>query len=151
MGKGIIDSPNTLVREGYKDITGLMIKPVTILPHPIKTTRRRVSLVKYFQNRDNYILERNANTEAFSALLDIAFDIGDENMIHMMKTFLESFLMIGYKEDTLGCMYHTFCDLYRIDIYDRISKEDIKDEDRLRYGLPIDEGTREKVLSRFSH
>lgn len=138
MGQGKIEAPCKLVQGGYKHLTELMIKPNDILPRPIKTTRRYISIVKYYQRQEEYALERNANVEAFSTILALAYESGNEEMIRVFTNLTRSYMSIGYLEDSEGVFYHTFKDILMMDKFKKINDTgDLNIDEKIRYGLAI--------------
>lgn len=149
MGNDSVSCPYLVVRNSYRTLTELMIKPNNVLPHPIRDVRRAISLVQYFKKQDFYLLERNAQLEAYGVLLILALREGHQEMIEAFNDMTKSYVYMGYDKDRMGCMYHTFKDLLMMDYYKRLNYgENIKPNDALRYGLEISEEAREDLLSK---
>ena len=147
IGDGKLEAPCKLVKEGYKSLNNLLIKPNCVIPHPIKDVKRAISLVQYCKKQNDYVLERNANVDAFNALRLLAAHLGDEEMYLVFKNMLETCLTIGYEVDTKGCFYHTFKDLHMMNVFNKINNTDgLTSEDRVFYGVDIDDSIREKIL-----
>ena len=143
ISKGYIDFPYKIVIEAYKELGGLKI---------YKNDNIIYSLLKYYSHfkqtqKPGFLLERNANVEAYILLRKIATF---ENNIDFQK-FIEfqlSFqLMYGYKGLFNGAVEESYKRTMRNSLYKTLPKdEDISQEDRVRYELPIDKETRKKVL-----
>ena len=150
MGQGKTSAPCKLVQDGYKALTELLIKPDYILPRPIKQTRRWISLIQYYRNQDMYSLERNANVEAFSTILQLAQESGNEEMIRVFTDMLNVYMGIGYQEDGKGAFYHTFSDIKMMDTYKRINNiGELSIEEKVRYGLEIPNYVRNDLLKKI--
>ena len=150
MGQGKVDSPCDTLKGSFKTLTELLIKPNDILPRPIKQTRRAVSLILYYKNQNMYALERNANVEAFSTILALAYDSGHEEMIRVFTDLTNTSLCIGYQDDSKGVFYHTFKDILMLDKYKRINnKNDLNVDDKMRYGLEIPDYKRRELLNKI--
>lgn len=150
IGQGKVECDIPVVKNGYRELNELMINPNYILPRPIKVTRRYISLMCYIRNQEKYALERNANVEAFSALLALAYDSGNEEMIKIFTDMTQSYMCIGYEDDSKGVFYHTFKDILMMDKYRRFCDETpVSDEDRIRYGLEIPDYKRLELLSKI--
>ena len=150
MGQGKVESPCEIVKGGYKSLTEMLIKPNDILPRPIKQTRRWISLALYYKNQDMYALERNANVEAFSTILALAQESGNEEMIRVFSSIAESFMCIGYQEDNKGVFYHTFKDILMMDKYKKLKNvKGLSIDDKIRYGLEISDPARMQLLGKI--
>ena len=136
------------VKEGYKNIVDRLIKKNYIIPRPIKEIKGAISFIKYQKNAYDYVLERNASTEALDDILELIKE--NEETIEVYEPFDQLKLamsLIGYFDSNMGCMYNTHKGLYLLKEYNKIQKdEDMTEEERLRFGLNIKEGTRAKLL-----
>ncbi len=150
MGKGTYESPCSLVSESYRSLFSLLVTPSYIIPRPVKEVRRVVSLIKYKQRENNFLLERNANIEAFDLLSKLALENADEELYHAFLNMKNCFMLQGYADSTEGSISETFRNILMSDKYRKMNKENnLSMEDKVRFGLEIDEETRAKVL-RFS-
>lgn len=149
IGQGKVECDIPMVKEGYKTLTELMIRPNYILPHPIKQTRRAISLICYYRKQNEYVLERNANVEAFSTILALAYDSGNEEMMRAFTDLTRTYMSIGYLEDNKGAFYHTFEEILMMDKYKRINNTaSISEDERMRYGLEIADYKRFELLEK---
>ena len=150
IGQGKVDCSIPMVKNGYKTLTELIIKPNYILPHPIKEIRRAIALYNYLGDQFNYVIERNAHAEASSALLALAYENGHKEMIDVFTDMNDCYLSIGYTDDCKGSFYHTFKDLYMMDKYRRICDgTSVSVEDRIRYGMEIPNYKRLELLDKI--
>ncbi len=149
IGEGKIDAPCVMLQQGYKSLFDLMKKPNYVLPHPIKQTRRTISLVRYYRKPNEYLLERNAQFDSLSLLLEIAFNNGHDNIYGILEKMKNTFAIAGYTENCDGTLVNTFKDIYMRDKLDTFC-HDYEDMDmitRYRFGLPVDENTRGRILN----
>ena len=150
VGQGKVEAPCKMVQSGYKTLTELLIKPDYILPRPIKQTRRWISLIQYYRNQNMYALERNANVEAFSTILQLAIDSGNEEMIRVFTDMTNAYMGIGYQDDCKGVFYHTFKDTLMMDKYRKIKVLDtLSIDEKIRYGLEIPNYKRTELLTKI--
>jgi len=145
IGNELIDNPYKLVIDAYKNLSTLKISKKT---NPIYT---QIMIRHFFseriRNKPTFLLERNANVEAYDLLCKVA---NYENNLEIKKFFEDQIsyqLTLGYNGFSNGSVEETYLELWASSIYDTFSKnENIPIEDRVRYGLPIDKETRKKVL-----
>ncbi|MBR1385404.1 MAG: hypothetical protein IJ568_01095 [Bacilli bacterium] len=150
MSKDVIDSPSDELKNGYKNVTNIILKDDSLITTPIKRIKKVVSLYKYNSNPNDYILERNANVEASKKIIDLATINNEEEIKDIFEGFNLAMKFIGYYDDELGCMYKTHEALNLMKLYNKIKKDDtINEEDKLRYGLTINKETRKTLLKRI--
>lgn len=148
MGIEKIESPCKLVQAGYKNIFDLLLTDHSILPRPIKKTRKLISTVLYKKNEERYVLERNANIESLDLLCKYALYSQDEEFYELFSDMKNSFTALGYLENTIGSMEETYRKIFMYDKFKKINNQfEMNMSDRVQYGLGIDEETRNKVLS----
>lgn len=149
MAKGKIDAPCKMLRDGYKTLTELMIPKNYILPRPIKQIRRVISILKYKQNENEYLLERNAQYNSLNDLIDVAMYLGHEDIAKMFTNMRDIFGSAGYTKNCDGPIINTLRGIWMSDKVKKISMdyEGIDMADRYKLGLPIDQETREQVLA----
>jgi len=149
IGKNMVESPCTVVGEVYEKLMDLLVKKEYIVPRPISETIRYIRIFKYKKNENMYVLERNANIEAADSLVVLT---KKEKQLESTKVFneiLKACTLAGYIDDNRGCMYHTCEDVLYKKFYNSINKDDIKDEDRIRYGLEISEKERISLIKKL--
>lgn len=140
------------VDDSYREIINLFSKVDTMIPRPIKQTRRAISLMAYKKNENAYVMERNANAEAFDFVSLLGKTCGDEEIYHSFDKARRSVLIHGYTKDTKGSICETFKSIlmekkyYEIFRYYVEDKYAIDDYDKVRFGLPVDSEVREDVL-----
>ena len=147
IGQGKLEAPCKLVKDGYKSLSDVLVKPNCLVPHPIKDIRRSISLIQYHKKPNSYVLERNANVEGFNALRAVAYENKDEEMLQVFNDMTKTCLTIGYEEDAMGSFYHTFKDLRMMSEFKKINNTDgLSIDQRVFYGVDIDEEARDKVM-----
>ena len=147
IGQKQIEAPCELMQEAYKRLNDLLTKQDYIIPRPIKEIKRLRALIQYYKNQENYVLERNANIEAFGNILALAQYNGNEELMRMFSNMIRLYMTIGYENDSLGVFYHTLKDIGMSGIYKTISYPSNLDMDkRALYGLEISEEKREEVM-----
>lgn len=146
MGEKKLESPCKLVSEGYKTIFN-----IATFPEKDRYNiglKRYVSFLKYYNNSGNLILERNANIEASYLIEELAKNCEEDKVFSFFAQHRKVYQMEGYEKSVRGCMEETFNKLKLQDLYAKFDHSiNLSMEDRVRYGLQIDEETRKKVLS----
>ncbi len=150
MAKDVIESPSDELKNGYKNVTSIILKDDKLFTTPIKRIKKVASLYKYNSTPNDFIIERNANVEASRKIIDLATINNEEEIKDIFNGFNLAMMFIGYYNDELGCMYKTHEALNLMKLYNKIKKDDtIYEEDRLRYGLTINKETRKTLLKRI--
>jgi hypothetical protein len=140
IGQEELPSPSILVSKGYRNITELLINPNYILPRPIKLVRRTISLVLYYKKQNSYILERNANLEAFYKLSFLAQKRNDSDILSLFTEITELYLKLGYINSIKGSMYETHKEILMLDKFPKTKDYLLLDTGtKMRFGLPITE------------
>lgn len=148
ISKDLITAPNTLIANGYKGILELFNKDNSIIPRPIKNTRKDLSLMLYRIKQYNYILERNANVESANLLTQLALYLDNENIFNIFNNLKTQFLKIGYTKSNMGCLEETYRSILMYDKYKKFDKNLVLcEEDKVRYGFNISNETKVKVLN----
>lgn len=142
-----IEAPYEYMYKAYKYLFDLIIKDENVFLHPIKKAKQYKSIKKYYENEYQYILERNAQIEAYDMLFKLVSDI-DKYFSDYAQLSRNAMMKIGYYENNKGSLYETF---HMIDLdkeYNSIKFDNsIEMIERIRYGLEIPEDTRQLVLS----
>lgn len=149
MGKGKFNAPCKMIEQGYKTITELFIPKDYILPRPIKKARRIISLLAYKKRENEFLLERNAQYDSLGFVEKLALSNDHVEIARVFSDMKNIFARAGYVNNCDGTLINTFKDIYigrqlKNICYDY---EDLSMDMRFRLGLPIDEVTRDKVLS----
>lgn len=138
IGKNIINVPYQIIVNCYKQLFDLALN--SNIKNTIQKLLYWLDLKLY-----NGVLERNANLEAFDTLYQLANYENNPNMINMAHQEKKRIIRAGYDELYNGAVERTYKNVL---IFNKpIKSEGISIEDRVRYGLPIDEYTKKKVLN----
>lgn len=149
MGKGVISAPCKMVHQGYRALFDLLVSKDYIIPRPVKQVRRVVSLVAYKKKENKYLLERNAQVDSLDLISEIALSNGHDEMYKVFTNMKNTFAIFGYENNADGTLVNTFNDIH---MKDKMSKMDqsidsLDMDTRFRFGLPVDEQLREKILT----
>lgn len=146
IAKGYVEFPYQIVTDVYN-----FFYPCTHINYP--DINPLFSLIieeylSYIEGTGSCIIERNANIEAFSALIKVADYENNSKMLHILKKALYSQAKIGYAGIiNNGSIEQTFRKLLSHKTYKSFNHtEDISLQDRIRYGLPIDEKSKKLLL-----
>lgn len=144
--KNLCDN-NTIMTEVYKNLYNLFKPEDVFFINPIKRYRRLTSLVLYKINENKYLLERNANLEAFDLLCTIS-DLEDNKKIK--DCFNKMNLIIkktGYNDIYNGSIEETYKKILMSDVYKKINiSNEFSFEEKVRFGLPINEREKKLIL-----
>ncbi len=148
MSKCLIDSPNDIIKNGYKYIFELFQKTQSIIPRPYKEGKRIVSLFLYKKDENSYILERNANIESLDLLCQLCLFMKEENFYKTFNNIKSQYAKIGYLNSTQGSLEETYKKIQMYKKYQKFYQDtDLSEEDCIRYGLKIKESTRKRILN----
>ena len=111
IANGKIKTSCLMLKEGYKTLTELMVPKDYVLPRPIKQVRRVVSVIKYKQRENEFLLERNAQYNSLDDLSKVAFHLGDYDIAKMFVNMRDLFGRAGYMENVDGMVINTLRDI----------------------------------------
>jgi hypothetical protein len=104
-------------------------------------------LLKYFMNCNNLLLERNAQIESFDLVMQCAKYANQETIYNAYKEWIKGWILLGYYKNNKGSIYETYDYLGLKEKYDSFNCEvNMSEEEKVRYGLPIKDSTRERLL-----
>lgn len=150
IAKDIIPFKYNIVKEGYKNIINAIRKNPNNKPNPLRSLKQLATFYKYEKRRNDYILERNATNEAARDIKEIALADDREDIASIFDLFIDAENFNGYEKDNRGCMYVTHRNLWLTKAYNAINKdEEISLEDRIRFGLEIDDKSRMILLRKI--
>ncbi len=146
-GKKIIPAPNDVLASAYENLMDVLNPPKYILPHPIKQTRRNLSLILYKIRQNNYLLERNANIESTRLISTLAKEENNEELFNLFSNMQMLFLKLGYTKSNVGSIEETFKALLMYDKFQKFNMENsLSDEDKIYYGFRVNEDVRQRLL-----
>lgn len=149
MGMGKIVAPCKMLEQGYKTITELFIHKDYVFPRPIKQVRRIVSLLAYKKRENEFLLERNAQYDSLGLLSSMAWANGHDDIAGVFNSMRNTFAVAGYTDNNDGALINTLKDIH---LGDKLKSMDFDFESldmntRFRLGLPVDDHTRERILT----
>ncbi len=149
IGKEIVLAPCTLLQSAYRELFDLLVGLNERLPF-LKQINRNVRRNIYVKNREQFLLERNANVEAYDLLSRFALFVSDEEMYKLFSWLKDGYEGIGYTQNRKGCLINTYDSLFMSSHLWFKQKDDIdlSEEEKVRYGLRVTEKTRKKVLEK---
>ena len=146
LGNGLVEGNKTMSLY-YKYLENLFQKDESLFPNTIKRFKRVLSLLLYKAQENKYILERNANIEALDLLCQCAIKMNRQDMFDIFNGMRNLFLKQGYYDSNKGNIEETYRNILMYHKYKKVKVDQSLDEnERVRYGLPINEETRSKIL-----
>ena len=147
IGKGIVDTPNDVLKNAYQGLFDLMIKKHYLLPRPITISRRLISKILYKARENDYLLERNANILSMELVGKSALFNDNEEIFKIFDDTMRTYLICGYTDSNIGSIKETYRNILMENKYRWFYHDiEIDDRDKVRYGFEIDDNTRNKVL-----
>jgi len=136
IGDKKILAPNICIAEAYKELNDIFINE-----------NKKEILKVYYKNCNHLLLERNAQIEGFDLVKQCAKYSNQKIIYNLYDKWSKTWLICGYHCDNKGSIYETYnC----LGFKDKCAKynfeENINEKERIRYGLPILNETREKLL-----
>lgn len=146
MGLKEIKAPNAKVGDGYRYLFDFLMNKNQRF---IDQFRRFKTMRNYNKNKEDYVLERNANFETTTLLTNVALYRGDLEIADAFQNLSFGLIYKAYKNDNKGPMYHTFKDLKLLDEYNNIRNyNDLDFMSNVRYGLEITEEERLSLIKK---
>ena len=144
MANGLIDSPCTLVSNGYKLIIDTLLDNNN--SGILKEIKNIISYRLYNKNSGRYVIERNANVEAFDLLQKLAIENNHMELADAFNKIRNSIAIWGYIDNNKGSFYETCKDMKLIHEYKNFNHDyQLSDIERFRYGLPVSSEFRDKI------
>ena len=148
ISKKVISIPYSIVESGYRGLLQLFEKNDVLIPNPISDIRKIISLMLYKKDENMYVLERNANIESLDLVIRYALLRDDKKMAEVFEKMQRIFKKAGYFDSCCGSFEDTYKKILMYDKYKKFNHEyEMSDSDRVRYGLPISDDIRQKILS----
>lgn len=136
MANNVILSPSVFVRDGYKKILDNFMFNF----NDIYRIRQLFANIMYQYNRNISVIERNANVEACMLLRDISYQLKNLDISRMFNNAMNDQLLSGYIYNNRGSFEETYKKMFLMKEYNKlIDDNSLSIEDRIRYGLPIDD------------
>lgn len=146
-GHGYLDHNYKLVCDLYRNTTKFSVSDKT--PKIIENIL--FSRYKTVKDRATFVLERNANVEAYDLLHKVSLIEGNSEIIRFMYNQFMWYSACGYlKIKNNGSFEESYKDIWRHRLFNSFDfSEDISFEDRVRYGLPLEDDDRLILLKKF--
>ena len=107
------------------------------------------SYIKYKENENFYLLERNAQVESMNKMVCASKGNDVQTITDIFENLYNLYLQCGYTSGTSGIIYETFQEIGLEDAYlDIYVESKLAEEDRAYYGLPIKKATRKLLLKK---
>ena len=146
-GHDYIKHDYKIVADLYKNMTEFSVMKNT--PYIIKSIL--FERYKYVKDRATFVLERNANVEAYDLLYKLSLIEGNDCITRFMNNQYLWYSACGYlKIRNNGSFEESYRDTWRHRMFKSFDfNEEISVEDRIRYGLPIEDDDRLVLLKKF--
>lgn len=146
LGYIVLDNPT--IQKAYYHILEQFIRQDYIIPRPIKETKKRLAMFRYRLKENSYVLERNASLEGYDLLYRLAKHFQNQEMLAAFSCCRALYCKLGYHDNTEGSFDETYQAMFMKNKYKEIIGENTFDsEEAIRYGLPVSEEVRQKVLT----
>jgi len=140
IAENAVQFPYEIVKQAYNDISNIGYLNVNFL-------RNYISLYLYNKDNKRFIIERTANIESTEMVRNLAQYEENDPIADLFESMRQRNITYGYDEQYNGSLEETYKKLYLTPLYNELPKgEAIPIRDRILYGLPINEETKEKVL-----
>ena len=140
---GYLDVPYDIVGDLYNKLFDYRIKD------DCSFIIKRILLMRRVMNcsKVNFVLERNANVETCDLLKKVSKYESNLEILNSINSEWFGYFVLGYLNKKYnGSFDESFSKLWRKDLFHGKVSEDISFEDRVWYGLPINQSDRELML-----
>lgn len=138
MAYGAVDSTCQLVTDGYKLIIDTLLGRGYNNLSFIKNMRNTLAYYLYFKNNERYVIERNANVEAFDLLQQLSVENGHDELARIFNNMRNSIGIWGYLNNNRGSFEETCYAMLIGNEYRKLDHNyELSEIERFRYGLPI--------------
>lgn len=142
-GMGYLDAPYNIVGDLYNKLFKYY------LDDDMNGLIKNILLFRKFicSSRVEFVLERNANIETCDLLRRVCEYENNKDIFGSINWEYLLYMKLGYlKKKYNGSFDESFSKLWRKDLFCGDISEDISTEERIRYGLPIDDESRKLLL-----
>ena len=148
IGQNKIECNSQVLQKSYEGLYDLF----TFKDHFIKTPsdyKKRLSLFLYRIRENYFVLERNANIEAYTLLSKVAEYEQKENIYNIFEHLKLLMCTIGYHDNENGSIGETYRKILMSRKYKLFyQKDDLDIIDQIRYGLPITKEEKQKLFKK---
>lgn len=142
-GQKYIEPPYQIVSDAYRKMIELKEEKMSLLKFKILLSR-----YKFQKNKAHFVLERNANVEAYDLLLKLSRYESNPELEKLMYNQWMGYSACGYASLKFnGPFEESFRSTWRKGKFRELDfSEDIPVSERIRYGLPIEDTDRIALL-----
>lgn len=145
---GYANLANPVIQGAYYHILRQFKKDNSFFPKPISKTQKAIRLYNYRKKENEYVLERNASLEGYDLLYRLANYCQNEELARAFYCCRTLYCKLGYHDSPKGSFAETYQAMLMTKKYEEIIGEKIfSEEEAVRYGLPVSEETRQKILT----
>lgn len=145
---GYVNLNNPVIQGAYYHLLRQFKKDNSLFPKPISRTKKAIRLYNYRKKENEYVLERNAMLEGYDLLYRLANHYHNEELSRAFYCCRAFCCKIGYHNNPRGSFAETYQAMLMLQKYERIIEEkNFSEEEAVRYGLPVSEETRQKILT----
>lgn len=145
---GNVNLTNPVIQGAYYHILRHFKKDNSFFPNPISKAQKALKLYNYRKKENEYVLERNASLEGYDLLYRLANNCQNEEMAKAFYCCRTLYCKLGYHNSLNGSFAETYQAMFMEKKYAEIIDEKIfPEEEAVRYGLPVSEETRQKILT----
>lgn len=146
MAYGKVDAPCDVVSGGYKLIIESLLGYAYDKMGIVDKFRNRVAFNRYNRNNGRYVIERNANVEAFDLLQQLAILNNHKEMIVVFNKLRNLMGIWGYMYSNRGSFEETCRDMMILKKFKSLDHGyELPEIERFRYGLSISKESRDKI------
>lgn len=141
-----VDAPCSVVSGGYKLIIETLLGYGYYKMGIRDKVKYRVAFNRYDKNNGRYVIERNANVEAFDLLQQLAI-LNNHKEMELVFNKLRNLMSIwGYRYNNRGSFEETCREMLILNKFNNLDHSyELSEIERFRYGLPISKETRNKI------
>lgn len=141
VGMGYISSPYEVIHDLYNKLFVYKVTDISVIKD-ILLFRKML-----YSKKIDFVLERNANIETCELLRRVCEYENNKDIFGSINREYLLYMKLGYlKKKYNGSFDESFSKLWRKDLFSCDINEDISTEERIRYGLPIDDESRKLLL-----
>jgi hypothetical protein len=140
--QGHLNAPYNIVGELYHKLFEYDVDNMNCVIRDILLFRKM-----FYSRKVNFVLERNANIETCDLLRRVCEYENNKDIFGSINCEYLIYMKLGYlRKKYNGSFDESFSKIWRRDLFDGKVCEDISIDERIRYGLPIDDESRRLLL-----
>ena len=140
-GMGYVGSPYEVIHDLYNKLFVYKVTDISVIKNILLFKKN------LYSKRVDFVLERNANIETCELLRRVSEYENNKDIFGSINCEYLLYMKLGYLNKKYnGSFDESFSKLWRKDLFSGDISEDISTEERIRYGLPIDDESRKLLL-----